>query len=480
MIIAHSFKGKTIAIFGLGRTGLSAAKSLMRGGAHVLAWDDNDAACKVASEAGIPVSDLKAADWEEIDGLILSPGVPHDKPAPHWSAQKARAADVPIMCDIEIFAREVASRAPEQRPKIIAITGTNGKSTTTSLIGHILKQAGKDAQIGGNIGRGVLDLDPIHRGGFYVLELSSYQLERTFNLKADVAVLLNISPDHLDRHGDMAGYETAKRRIFRNQSNADTIVIGVDDPNGKRICTELMARNRSSIIPVSGLRSLGRGACAIKSKLYCVMGRHVEEIANLEHAKALEGAHNWQNAAAAYVATKSVGIATTNISTGLLSFPGLAHRMEAVGEIGPIRFINDSKGTNADATRQALKAYDNIYWIAGGVAKEGGLEDLKRDMAGVRRAYLIGAAADDFARTLGREKISHKCAETLKQAVICALKDALSSKTPNPVILLSPACASFDQFKNFEVRGDVFREHVKELVALFEAEKTRMKAEQAA
>ncbi len=481
MIIAHSFKGQRIAIFGLGRTGLSAAKSLMRGGADVMAWDDNEAARHAASEAGIPVIDLRAADWDMIDALLLSPGVPHDKPKPHWSAQKAKAAGVRIICDIEIFAQEIAARAPEQRPKIIAITGTNGKSTTTSLIGHVLKQAGKDAQIGGNIGRGVLDLDPIHRGGYYVLELSSYQLERSFSLKADVAVLLNISPDHLDRHGDMAGYEAAKRRIFHNQSNADVIIIGVDDANGKRICTELMAHNKGrKIIPVSGQRSLGRGACAIKSKLYCVMGRQVKEIANLDHAFALEGAHNWQNAAAAYAAAKSVGISVKDIGEGLLNFPGLTHRMETIGEIGRLRFVNDSKATNVDAARQALRAYDNIYWIAGGVAKEGGLKDLTSDMASVCRAYLIGESADAFAQTLSHEKISHKVSNNLKQAVLCAVKDALASGKPNPVILLSPACASFDQFKNFEVRGDIFRSHVQELIAMFEAEKTRVKAGQAA
>ena len=480
MIIAHSFKGKTIAIFGLGRTGLSAAKSLIKGGARVLAWDDNETTRISAVTAGVPISDLNSADWSAIDALLLSPGIPHDKPNAHWSALKAKAAGVKIICDIEIFAQEVASRAPDQRPKVIAITGTNGKSTTTSLIGHVLNESGKDAQVGGNIGRGVLDLEPIHRGGYYVLELSSYQLERTYSLKADVAVLLNLSPDHLDRHGDMAGYETAKRRIFRNQSDADTIVIGVDDANGKRICTELMAQNGRSIIPVSGQRSLGRGACAIKSKLYCVMGRSVEEIADLTVAKALDGTHNWQNAAAAYAAAKSIGLKIKDIGPALLSFPGLAHRMETIGRVGPVRFVNDSKGTNADATRQALKAYDNIYWIAGGVAKDGGVEELVSDMKNVRRAYLIGKAADDFAATLSREKISHKISGTLEKAVVCAVRDAVNSRKENPVILLSPACASFDQFKNFEVRGEAFRAQIEKIISLFEAEKARAKDSRAA
>lgn len=480
MIVAHSFKGQTIAIFGLGRTGLSAAKSLQLGGAKVLAWDDNDASREAAAANGVSIGNLKTADWNQIDALLLSPGIPHEKPKAHWSAVKAKDAGVRIICDIEIFAQEIAARAPDQRPKVIAITGTNGKSTTTSLIGHVLSEAGKDAQIGGNIGRGVLDLNPIHRGGFYVLELSSYQLERTYSLKADVAVFLNLSPDHLDRHGDIAGYETAKRRIFRNQSDADTIVIGVDDTHGKRICTELMAQNGRSIIPVSGRRSLGRGACAIKSKLYCVMGKNVEEIADLGAATALEGTHNWQNAAAAYATAKSVGVNVKDIGAALLSFKGLAHRMETIGRVGPVRFVNDSKGTNADATRQALKAYDNIYWIAGGVAKEGGVEELVSDMGQINRAYLIGTAADDFASTLAREKISHKVAGSLKQAIICATRDAINSRKENPVILLSPACASFDQFKNFEVRGDAFRAQAEDIIALFEAEKARAKDSRAA
>lgn len=473
MIIAHSFKGQTLAIFGLGRTGVSAAKSLQAGGANVLAWDDNETARDAAAASGVTIRNLKSADWGEIDALVLSPGVPHDKPSMHWSAKMAKEAGVQIICDIEIFAQEINARAPDQRPKVIAITGTNGKSTTTSLIGHILSEAGKDAQIGGNIGRGVLDLNPIHSGGYYVLELSSYQLERTYSLKADVAVLLNLSPDHLDRHGDMAGYETAKRRIFRNQSDADTIVIGVDDAHGKRICTELTAQNGRAIIPVSGRRSLGRGACAIKSKLYCVMGRKVEEIADLKLATTLEGTHNWQNAAAAYAATKSVGLNIKDIGEGLISFPGLAHRMETIGTIGPVRYVNDSKGTNADAARQALNAYENIYWIAGGVAKEGGVEPLLGDMKHVSRAYLIGESADQFSSVLTEAKISNKVSGTLEQAIMCATRDAINSRKANPVILLSPACASYDQFKNFEVRGEAFRVKAENLIQIFEQEKAR-------
>ena len=271
MIEAGTFKGKTIAVFGLGRSGVTAALSLQKGGANVLAWDDNKASRKTAKDLGVCVKDLSKANWDKIDELVLSPGVPHALPTAHWSAIKAKAAGVPIICDIEIFAREVMARAPERRPNIIAITGTNGKSTTTALIGHILEQAGRDSQVGGNIGRGVLDLEDIYDGANYVLELSSYQLERTFSLKPDAAIFLNLTPDHLDRHGDMKAYEQAKLRIFANQTNEDAAIIGVDGPQGKRICSRLKAQNGRRVLPISGKRSLGRGVCVIKGKLYSMM-----------------------------------------------------------------------------------------------------------------------------------------------------------------------------------------------------------------
>ncbi|RZV36906.1 MAG: UDP-N-acetylmuramoyl-L-alanine--D-glutamate ligase, partial [Acidimicrobiales bacterium] len=232
MIEAKTFKGKNIAVFGLGRTVISAALALQAGGAEVLAWDDNEQIRQTAASEGVHLVDLAKCDWTHIDELVLSPGVPHDLPKPHWAATAARKADVPIICDIEIFAREINARAHERRPKVIAITGTNGKSTTTSLIGHIIDACGRDAQVGGNIGRGVLDLDEFHRSAFYVLELSSYQLDRTFSLKADAAVFLNLTPDHLDRHGDMKAYEAAKYRVFQNQIKGDAAVIGVDNPAG--------------------------------------------------------------------------------------------------------------------------------------------------------------------------------------------------------------------------------------------------------
>ena len=471
MIEAGTFEGKTIAVFGLGRSGVSAALSLQSGGAQVWAWDDNAATREIAEGEGVIITDLRNVDWQDIDELVLSPGVPHTLPTPHWSAQKAKDAHVPIICDIEIFAREVMARAPERRPNIIAITGTNGKSTTTALIGHILSEAGRDAQVGGNIGRGVLDLESMFSGANYVLELSSYQLETTYSLKANAAIFLNLTPDHLDRHGDMKGYEQAKLRIFNNQGKNDAAIIGVDGKEGKRTCTRLLAANGRRVLPISGKRSLGRGVCVIKGKLYSIMDGQCEMVADLNKAIGLDGQHNWQNAAAAFAATRAIGLDPKVIGKAILSFPGLAHRLENIGNVGPVKYVNDSKATNVDAAAQALKTYDNIYWIAGGKAKEGGIADLAPQFKNITRAYLIGEAAEDFSATLKEHKVPAKISKELRMAIMCATKDALASRAPNPVVLLSPACASFDQFKNFEIRGEAFRTQVREIIDMFEREK---------
>ena len=471
MITASTFKDKKVAVFGLGRTGITAALSLQKGGAEVLAWDDNLETRKSAKAKGVSLVNLKMADWSQINSLVLSPGVPDSLPSPHWSAKLAKDHNVEIICDIEIFAREVISRADENRPRIIAITGTNGKSTTTALIGHILNELGKDAQIGGNIGRGVLDLDYMHPGTYYVLELSSYQLERTNSLRANAAVFLNLSPDHLERHGDMENYERIKRRIFANQTHEDTIVIGVDNDIGRRICTELKAANGRRIIPISGHKSLGRGISALKGKLYSSLGSKFNDIADLTTAENLQGEHNWQNAAAAYAAVQSFGLNAKAIGEAIMSFPGLVHRMEIVGQMGPIRFVNDSKATNATAAEQALKAYDNIYWIAGGVAKAEAIKPLQEYFPKIRKAYLIGEAAPEFHRFLKKSGVNNKVSGTMEFAVLCAVRDALSRGVKNSVILLSPACASFDQFQNFEIRGAAFRSQVKNLMEIYEREK---------
>ncbi len=480
MITATTFADRTVAVFGLGRTGNSAALSLQAGGAEVWAWDDNEASRAVALEAGVSVKDLREADWSEFDELVLSPGVPDTLPEPHWSATAAKGAGVPIICDIEILAREVNARPAQDRPKIVAITGTNGKSTTTSLIGHIMLACGKDAQIGGNIGRGVLDLDRMHSGTHYVIELSSYQLERTQSLRANAAVFLNLTPDHLDRHGDMDGYSRAKQVIFANQTSDDAVIIGVDDDNGRALTTQLKRANGRRIIPISARRALGHGVFAVGRKLTDRTKRKGVFVCDLSDAQALDGQHNAQNAAAAYAATTSLGLDAESVGTAILSFPGLAHRMETIGRAGRVRFINDSKATNADAVRQALRSYTDIYWIAGGVAKEGGLEPVLDLAEHVTKAYLIGEAAKPFAKQLSKANVDHKISGELKMAVLCAMRDALASGSEAPVILLSPACASFDQFKNFEIRGEAFRSEAEALIKMFEAEKAAKSQESAA
>ena len=466
MITAETFRGQTVAVFGLGRTGVSAALSLVAGGATVLAWDDNEESRKVAQKQGVPIANLKKADWSEIDEFVLSPGVPHILPKPHWSAKAATAAGVRIICDIEILAREVAAKPERARPKIIAITGTNGKSTTTSLIGHILTACGKDAQIGGNIGRGVLDLDRMHKGTYYVIELSSYQLERTYSLRANAAVFLNLSPDHLDRHGSLENYGLAKQAVFANQTKDDAVIVGVDDGYGKALCTTLKVKNGRNIIPISARRAAGHGVSVLGGKLFSNMSKKSVQICDMKDAAALEGQHNWQNAAAAFAAVSSLGLDPKEIGDAILSFPGLAHRMETVGTLRNVRFVNDSKATNADAARQALASYKNIYWIAGGVPKEGGIDPLKDLFGHVRAAYLIGDAAKDFAATLKSTKTPHENKKTLEMALLCATKDALESGVENPIVLLSPACASFDHFKNFEIRGDAFRAQAQKLMGI--------------
>ncbi len=461
MIPVRGFEGKRVAVFGLGRTGLTAARALRAGGAEVVLWDEKEASRQAAAAEGFPLEDLQTADWSRFSALMLSPGVPLTHPEPHWTVKKAKAAGVEIVGDIELFARTVNAQPEHKRPKVVVITGTNGKSTTTALIGHICRQAGQDARVGGNIGIGVLDLDDMHGGAVYVLEVSSYQLDLTSSLKPDVAVLLNISPDHLDRHGGMDGYVAAKRRVLLNQGKGDTAVIGVDDPWCQQICTEITAANRRAIVPISSGRAIGRGVYALQGVLYDASGGRVVEVADLLRAQGLPGRHNWQNAAAAYAACRALGIPSAEVADGLLSFPGLAHRMEKVGVIGGVTFINDSKATNADAARQAMATYPRFFWIAGGVPKAGGIEGLADLFPRIAKAYLIGQAAEAFAQTLDGAA-PHEIAGDLATATARAFADARAARGEQ-IVLLSPACASFDQFPDFEVRGDAFRKLVQDL-----------------
>ena len=469
MIHPATYRNATLAVLGLGRSGITAALSLQAAGADVLAWDDNASSRDAASAAGVTLRDLSATDWSHIDALLLSPGVPHALPEPHWSATKARAASTPIICDVEVFVRDMAARTP--RPQIVAITGTNGKSTTTALIGHILAHAGRDAHIGGNIGRGVLDLpEPSSVAGqptVYVLELSSYQLERTPSLHADAAILLNLSPDHLDRHVDMAAYTRAKLNIFANQTKADTAILGIDSPATRTLYSRLKARNGRSIIPVSTQSTLAHGISAIDGHLADATARKAVSVLDLNTVATLRGTHNHQNAACAYAACRAVGLTPEQIARGMESFPGLSHRMEIVGTAGPVTFVNDSKATNAEAALQALRAYPDIHWIAGGLPKAGGIEPLRETFPHITRAYLIGSAAQEFARTLA--DVPHTVSGDLASAIRCAARNAFAANTPTTV-LLSPACASFDQFASFEARGDAFRTEVQTILDLYAAE----------
>ena len=455
MIPVRGFEGKRVAVFGLARTGLTAAHALLAGGADVALWDERPSGREAALAEGLPLVDLSTADWSQFAALMLSPGVPLTHPTPHWTVEKAKAAGVEILGDVELFARTVNAAPEGKRPKIVAITGTNGKSTTTALIGHICAQSGRDTRVGGNIGFGVLGLPDMHGGAVYVLELSSYQLDLTSSLKPDVAVMLNVSPDHLDRHGGMEGYVAAKRRILLNQGKGDTAVIGVDDPWGQRICTEITAANRRTIVPISASKAMGRGVYALQGVLYDATGERAAEVADLLEAKSLPGRHNWQNAAAAFAACRGLGILTEEVAAGLMSFPGLAHRMETVAHLGEIRFVNDSKATNSDAARQAMSSYPKYYWIAGGQPKSGGIDTLKDLFPRIEAAYLIGEASEAFAKTLDGQARVVPCGD-METAVAAAYADAHIAGGP-AVVLLSPACASFDQFTDFEARGEAFR-----------------------
>lgn len=456
MIPITEYAGRDVAVYGLGRTGLSAARALKAGGARVHAWDDNEETRARAEAAGIALSDINKRDWQTFAALVLSPGIPYKFPQPHRLVRMAEMTGVPVIGDMELFARAVQALPERARPKIVGITGTNGKSTTTALIGHILKQAGRDARVGGNIGTGVLDLAALHSNAVYVLELSSYQLDLAKSLHCDVAVFLNLSPDHLDRHGSMDGYQAAKMRIFQNQTSKDTAVIGFDDLYSQSIAIGLSARGPQQVVQISSTYTLGRGISSVDGRLYDNHSSKAELVGKLTDCPALIGRHNYQNAAAAYAACRALNLDPATIMAGLKSFPGLPHRMEAVGEIEGIRFINDSKATNAQAAEQALRAFRNIFWIAGGVPKSDGIVPLAPLFANVSKAYLIGQAEDAFSATLSGKVPVQRCG-TLERAVEAALRDAKAAGTPDAVVMLSPACASFDQFKDFEHRGDVFR-----------------------
>ncbi|MEE8505998.1 MAG: UDP-N-acetylmuramoyl-L-alanine--D-glutamate ligase [Kiloniellales bacterium] len=456
MIDLGFFQGLPVAVLGLGVSGLAAARALMKSEAEVWAWDDNEDKRAVAAGEGIPLVDLYQCNWRELTSLIISPGIPHTHPKPHPVAAAAKEHGCEMIGDIELLARA------QRNASYVGVTGTNGKSTTTALIGHIMELSGREIAVGGNLGPPALSLEPLDVGGIYVLEMSSYQLEITVSITFDVGVLLNVSPDHVERHGGLDGYVAAKRLIFQRQTKPRSAVVGIDDDLSRQIFDDLKATDDQIVIPISGAgRCLG-GVFARDGMLYDDTEGNEVPTLDLREVPALPGVHNWQNAAAAYAACKAAGVDPPVIAACMRSYSGLAHRQELITVIDGITYINDSKASNADAAVKALACYDNIYWIAGGQAKETGLAGIDPHFPRIAHAFLIGDAEAAFAKVLEGKVALTRCGD-LATAVREARALARKEKKLGAVVLLSPACASFDQFANFEERGDAFRAAVEAL-----------------
>lgn len=437
MITSDAFSGQRFVVVGLARSGLAATQALIASGAHVTAWDDRPDAREAAAAAGALIAEPGPAAFDGCDALVLSPGIdPKRSPA----GLEARAAGVPIIGDIELFARARASLPPH---RLVGVTGTNGKSTTTALIAHCLEVAGRPTAMGGNIGVPVLALDPLPEGGVYVLELSSYQIDQTQTLACDVAVLTNVTPDHLDRYdGDMRTYADAKERLFTLQARDGVAIIATD--NG---CSRDIA---------------GR----VGDRVWRVSALDVMRDAQAEWPS-LAGPHNAENAAVARAALIALGLDEGDIDMGFRSFRGLPHRMERVAQVAGVTYVNDSKATNADATAPALAAFlrsdgrARLHWILGGRAKSDDLGACRASFGDVARAYVIGEAAESFAKVLTAAGVAVVQSDTLHRAV----EDAAGAAHPGDVVLLSPSAASFDQFSDFEARGDAFRRYVTDVAA---------------
>ena len=466
------FAGKRFAVVGLGRNGLAVARALLAMGADVTAWDDSSPAR--AGAGSLPLRDPCDGAFA-FDALVLSPGIPHLLPKPHPAAERARAAGVPILSDAELLFQAV--RCAGSHARFVGITGTNGKSTTTALLAHILACANVPVAAGGNLGTASLALPLLPDDGIYVLEMSSYMLERLATLRFDAAAMLNLSPDHLDRHGDMAGYTAAKRAIFDRQQPGDLAVVGVDD-TGSRAMAEWLRTRAARVVTVSGLprdsyptrhprafrhpRESGDPS-DLGPRFRGDDERHGDDAWRgiLANAPALPGAHNAQNAAAAYAMARFLGVPHDTIAHAMSTFPGLPHRQQRLRTIDGITFVNDSKATNADAAACALSCYDRVVWIAGGLAKQGGIEPLAPFFPRIAHALLIGRDAPMLAATLQAHNVPHEIASTLETATSRAFTAARTHATP--VVLLSPACASFDQFTGFDARGQKFADLVASL-----------------
>ena len=465
MIPVKGYKDQKVAVLGLGRSGLAAAAALQAGGAALLLWDDSPEARGRAEAEGHVLTDLtRNGALEGVAALITSPGIPHLYPAPHPVIARALEAGMPVDNDIGLFFQSAASdewAEMEVPPKVVAVTGSNGKSTTTALIHHILTEAGRPTQMAGNIGKGVLSIDPPVDGEVVVLELSSYQTELARALTPDVAVFTNLSPDHLDRHGGFGGYFAAKARLF-TLGCPDRAVIGVDEVEGRYLAGQLAqdAADDRVIRVSSGTKLDGFGWSVYARKGFLAEWRKGRQVASIDlrEIKGLPGAHNHQNACAAYAACRSLGLAPKLIEAALHSFAGLPHRSQLVGERAGVRFVNDSKATNVDSAAKALQAFPKIRWIAGGMGKDGGIAALQPFLGSVVKAYLIGHSARDFALQLG--ETPHEICETMERAVARAAEEAEAGE----VVLLAPAASSFDQYPDFEKRGEDFAARVKALI----------------
>ncbi len=457
MIPVLGFEDQTVAVLGLGRSGRATAAALNAGGARAVAWDDNPAARDAAEAEGIELRDMtRQGAFEGVSCLVVSPGIPHLYPTPNPVIAAAWDAGVAVDNDIGLFFRSFATYAWDdfdQQPKVIAVTGSNGKSTTSALIHHILKEAGRPTQLAGNIGRGVLDIDPARDGEVVVLELSSYQTDLARAMTPDVGVFTNLSPDHLDRHAGLCGYFAAKRRLFA-EGGPDRCVIGVDEVEGRYLANQLSEGQADDrVIRISSARKLdGEGWTVFARKGFLAEWRKGRQVASIDlrEVGGLPGAHNHQNACAAYAAARSLGIGPKVIEEAFHSFAGLPHRSQTVAQKRGVRYVNDSKATNVDAAAKALEAFQNICWIAGGLGKEGGVAALKPLLGNVQKAYFIGHSARDFALELA--PVDHEICETMEAAVAAAAREAEGGDT----VLLAPAAASFDQYPNFEKRGEHF------------------------
>lgn len=455
MIPVMGFERQKVLVLGLGRSGITAARALQSGGADVLCWDDGEAGRGRAEAEGFALHDPVRDGLEGVTCLVTSPGIAHLYPSAHRAILAAYAAGVPVDNDIGLFFRSLGQgdwAFHDTPPRVVAVTGSNGKSTTSALIAHILEEAGTPVQLAGNIGRGVLDIEPPIDGEVVVLELSSYQTELARSLTPDIAVFTNLSPDHLDRHGGMGGYFAAKRRLFA-EGGPERAVIGVDEVEGQFLAGQLVESLADGrLIRVSSGKLSGPGWDISTRKGWLSEFRKGRQAASIDlrSVPGLPGAHNHQNAACAYAVCRALGLSPRVIEAAFATFEGLPHRSQRVAEIGGVAYVNDSKATNVDAAVKALAAFKRIRWICGGLEKDGGMEALAGAMGAVAKAYVIGREAEAFALHLGDVNVE-VCGD-----MATAVTRASAQAKPGDTVLLAPAAASFDQYDSFEARGADF------------------------